>query len=124
MNILIAEDNLINQKLASKIFEKLGYKADTAFNGIEVLGFLNSKKYDIIFMDVQMPGMDGLECTRSIRNLESSDKPVIIALTGSSEEDDKSTCIAAGMDDFISKPFRQDDIKRMIEKWSSKEKVC
>lgn len=113
--ILIAEDNHVNQKVAQKIFEKLGFTVEIAGNGIEVLTALQQKKYDIIFMDVHMPEMDGLVCTRTIRSDEKLPvQPVIIAMTANAMQGDREECIAAGMDDYISKPVRLDELQKMI----------
>lgn len=118
LDILIAEDNLINQKLAQNIFEGLGYKPTMASNGIQVIDQLRKKPFDLIFMDVQMPEMDGMEATRYIVNeLKPPIKPVIIAMTAFALEGDKEKCIEAGMDDYISKPFMIEEIVERIKKW-------
>jgi signal transduction histidine kinase/ligand-binding sensor domain-containing protein/DNA-binding response OmpR family regulator len=107
MRILLAEDNPVNQKLALRMLSKLGYQADVASNGSEaIVGFLKGK-YDLIFMDVQMPEMDGLEATQKIRAL-SGTQPMIIAMTANAMQGDREQCINAGMDDYISKPINLD----------------
>jgi len=117
--IMIAEDNLINQKLVQNIFEGLGYKPVIVSNGLQVLEQMKKTRFDIIFMDVQMPEMDGLEATRQIiRNFDPSLKPLIIAMTAFALEGDKAKCIDAGMDDYISKPFMVEEIVDRIRKWS------
>ncbi len=117
-NILIAEDNLINQKLAQNIFEGLGYKPVIVSNGLEVIDQLRKKEFDIIFMDVQMPEMDGFEATRFIlHKLQIPKKPVIVAMTAFALEGDKQKCIDAGMNDYISKPFLIEEIVERIRKW-------
>jgi len=121
LDILIAEDNLINQKLAQNIFEGLGYKPVMASNGLQVLDQLRAKSFDLIFMDVQMPEMDGMETTRFIiHKLKPEKKPVIIAMTAFALEGDKEKCLEAGMDDYISKPFMIEEIVERIKKWGGR----
>lgn len=121
LRILLAEDNLVNQKVATKIFEKLGYHIDIASNGIEVLSALQMTDYDIIFMDVHMPELDGLEATRAIRsNGVTSYQPLIIAMTANAMQGDREICLAAGMDDYISKPVRIDELQMLVLRWSEK----
>ncbi len=118
IKILIAEDNKINQKLAQNIFEGLGYKPDIVQNGLEVIERVRNESYDIIFMDVQMPEMDGLDATRFIvHKMILSKRPVIIAMTAFALEGDKEKCIEAGMNDYISKPFMIEEIVDKIVKW-------
>jgi len=118
LRILIAEDNAINQKLVVNIFEGLGYKPDIASNGLIVIEKLKRNTYDIIFMDVQMPELDGLETTRFIINkMNLSRRPVIVAMTAFALEGDREKCIEAGMDDYISKPFMIEEIVQSIRKW-------
>ncbi len=108
-NILLVEDNLINQKLTQKILINQGFRVDVADNGRMAVGKFRENSYDLIFMDIQMPVMDGLEATRRIRKLESEnlseERVKIIALTANSQQQDKENCLAAGMDDYINKPF-------------------
>jgi len=116
LRILIAEDNAINQKLALRLLERLGYRADVAGNGYEVLDALKRQPYDVILMDVQMPDMDGLEATRSIaRHWPSEKRPHIVAVTANAMQGDREMCLAAGMNDYISKPIRTE---RLIESLS------
>jgi signal transduction histidine kinase/DNA-binding response OmpR family regulator len=117
MRILIAEDNLTNQKLATKILNKLGYKPDVAQHGKEVLEVVSHKTYDVILMDVQMPFMDGLEASRMIRLCLSS-QPVIVAMTANTLQGDRDECMKAGMDDYISKPINVEELVTVLEKWS------
>jgi CheY-like chemotaxis protein len=126
--ILLVEDNIINQKLALKMIEKFGFKADSAANGKEAIKALESFKYDIVLMDIQMPEMDGLEATRKIRDPGSSvlDHNIkIIAMTAHAMQGDRDRCINAGMNDYTNKPIRPqellDAIERQIEKISSSE---
>lgn len=117
--VLLADDNAINQKVATTMIAKLGYRADPAGNGLEVLAAVKRQHYDVIFMDVQMPEMDGLEATRQIRALavgEGKRGPWIIALTANAMQDDRDLCLAAGMDDYVTKPFKQQDITGALER--------
>jgi signal transduction histidine kinase/CheY-like chemotaxis protein len=106
LRILLAEDVLVNQKLMLAILNRLGYQADVAVNGLEVLAALKRELYDLILMDVQMPEMDGLEATRRIRVEVPDDRqPRIIALTANAMKEDRAICLSAGMDDYLSKPI-------------------
>jgi CheY-like chemotaxis protein len=123
LRLLLAEDNKINQKLASKIFDKMGYKIDIAEDGLETLNMMDSQNYDIIFMDVQMPKMDGLEATEEIRKLYPRETgPIIVAMTANALQGDKEKCLEAGMDDFISKPIKITAIQDALIKWGGKTK--
>jgi len=109
-DILLVEDNLINQKLTQKILKNQGFRVDVADNGKMAVKKFRAHHYDLIFMDIQMPVMDGLEATRKIRKIEatnytSRERVKIIALTANSQQQDKENCLAAGMDDYINKPF-------------------
>ncbi len=115
--ILLAEDNLLNQALMVRILEKMGYLADKANDGQEVLELLSKNDYDLIFMDVQMPGLDGLETTKRIRSDFKNNRPVIIAMTANTMEGDREKCIGAGMDDYISKPIAIESVKNILMKW-------
>lgn len=119
MRILVAEDNIINQKLILKILAQLGYKADVVGNGIEVIETLKRQRYDIIFMDIQMPEMDGLEATKYINQTwHNEDRPTIVAMTANVMHGDKEKCINAGMDDYISKPVLIEEVQKIIIKWA------
>lgn len=113
LRILLAEDNIVNQMVALQMLNKLGYRADVAGNGIEVLQNLERQKYDVILMDVLMPEMDGLEATRQIRQRWPKD-PKIIAMTASVLKGDREICFASGMDGYISKPTNIEDLKAVL----------
>jgi CheY-like chemotaxis protein len=118
LKILLAEDNLINQKLAIRILEKLGYKADKVNNGLEVIEILKTNNYDLILMDIQMPEMDGIEATKYIlKNFKNP--PKIIAMTANAMKEDRESCLNAGMDDYISKPISIQTIKNLLDKYNS-----
>jgi signal transduction histidine kinase/CheY-like chemotaxis protein len=117
LRILIAEDNLINQKIAVKILTKLGYQTALANHGKEVMEMVGQEHYDLILMDIQMPEMNGLEATRMIRTCLEI-QPVIIALTANAMQGDRDECIQAGMDDYMSKPIELPELLSQLEKWS------
>lgn len=121
LSILVAEDNVVNQKLTLIILKKLGYKADVVGDGELVLKALNLKKYDLILMDVQMPEMDGLESTRRIRQ-QNTAQPVIVAMTANAMKEDREECFAAGMDDYVSKPIKLGELLKVLQKWSLKNR--
>jgi len=105
LKILVAEDNIVNQKVAHKILSRLGYEIDIVANGLKALEAVNNHRYDVIFMDVQMPEMDGLEATKKIvEDDQRSHRPYIIAMTANAMDGDREICLDAGMDDYISKP--------------------
>ena len=116
---LIVEDNPVNQKVALLMIQKLGYRADIAGNGKEAVAALQERPYDLVFMDQQMPEMDGLEATRVIRSsCDVFDTGVpIIAMTANALKGDRQICLDAGMDDYLSKPVTADKIKAMLDKW-------
>jgi len=116
LKILLAEDNLVNQKLALRILERMNYRADVAANGAEALAALRMRPYDLILMDVQMPEMDGLTAARAIRaEFPARLQPYIIAMTANAMQGDREECIAAGMDDYVSKPISVLDLRRALE---------
>ena len=117
LRILIAEDNPVNQTLAVRTLQKLGYETSVAENGVIALQQLQQSSYDMILMDVQMPEMDGLEATRLIRQNPNL-QPVIIAMTANAMKEDKEACLQAGMDDYISKPIRMEQLVQTLSKWS------
>lgn len=115
--ILIAEDNLINQKVIERMVQKIGYRVDLVGNGREAIEALASVAYGLVFMDCQMPEMDGFEACREIRRLDVGTRIPIIAITANAMKGDRERCLAAGMDDYVSKPFKQDDLRAVIERW-------
>ncbi|MBS1664448.1 MAG: response regulator [Bacteroidetes bacterium] len=121
--MMLAEDNPINQQLAIIILKKMGYSPDIAENGKEVLARLENARleetpYDLIFMDIQMPEMDGLEATRTIRSGKGP-QPVIIAMTANATHHDRDECLSEGMDDYLPKPVNIEDLVVMLEKWGN-----
>lgn len=121
--ILLADDNLTNQKLGVTVLKKLGYHADVAINGLEVLEAMKGKKYDVILMDVLMPEMDGLEATKAIhQQYKKGEIPIIIAMTANALQGDREICINAGMDDYISKPFKVEDLVKSLENAAIKKR--
>jgi CheY-like chemotaxis protein/HPt (histidine-containing phosphotransfer) domain-containing protein len=118
LRVLLADDNPINQKVGLSVLSKLGYQADVAQNGLEVLKALEQKVYDLLFLDVQMPEMDGLETARQIcQRWSSEQRPCIIAMTGNALLGDRERCLQAGMDDYISKPVRIGELQTALERW-------
>lgn len=113
LRILVAEDNRVNQQVALHLLKRMGYRADIASNGVEALQALHRQTYDVVLMDVQMPEMDGLMATRRIRQ-EWHNYPRIIAMTASAMQSDRQDCLDAGMDDYISKPFRLEELVRAL----------
>jgi signal transduction histidine kinase/CheY-like chemotaxis protein len=116
LRILVAEDNTINQKLALRLLERIGYRADVAGNGLEAIESLQRQTYDVVLMDVQMPEMDGLEATRAIYKEWQEQRPRIIAMTANVMKEDREACLAAGMDDYIGKPIRVEELVRALTK--------
>ncbi len=125
VRILLAEDNLVNQKIALRLLEKkLGYLTDVANNGKEAIKALESRDYDLVLMDCQMPEMDGYETTQTIRDTESSVKNhsiTIVAMTANAMEGDRERCLAAGMDDYITKPVKLQKLSEIIERHLRKD---
>ena len=120
---MIPEDNLVNQKLTVRVLNKLGYKSiEIAQNGAEAKEKFMQQYYELIFMDVQMPVMDGLAATKQIRNIEGS-HPIIIAMTANAMQGDREECLRAGMDDYISKPVELPVLVNVLEKWGSSIKT-
>ncbi|MFO7728042.1 MAG: PAS domain S-box protein [Desulfonatronovibrio sp.] len=128
IKILMAEDNQINQMVAVKTLEKIGHNPDIVEDGFQAVEAYQNKSYDLILMDIQMPGMDGLEATRKIRELEKTDpqpsnkrlpRVPVVALTAHATSEDRERCLASGMDDYLTKPVRPGDLKEVLEKWLS-----
>jgi signal transduction histidine kinase/HPt (histidine-containing phosphotransfer) domain-containing protein len=127
LRILLVDDNAINQKVAARILQQLGYTPDVAGNGREALDMLDKKPYDFIFMDVMMPEMDGHEATRVLRKRQmAGEHPnykariIVCAMTAHAMAGDRDKCIAAGMDDYLAKPVRPKDVRDMLERWAGK----
>ena len=115
LNILLAEDNIVNQKVAMRTLERLGYGVDLAQNGKEALDAALNKPYDLILMDVHMPEMDGIDATKAIHaRLPQNERPKIVALTAGILQQDRESCLQAGMDLFLSKPFKVDDLVNVL----------
>ncbi len=117
LNILIAEDNIVNQKVAMGVLLQFGYHTDLVVSGKEAVEAAERQKYDLLFMDIQMPNMDGLEATRLIcSRMSPSERPYIVAMTANAMKEDRDRCLSAGMDDYLSKPIRPEEIKAAIER--------
>jgi PAS domain S-box-containing protein len=114
IRLLVAEDNAVNRQLALALLRKLGYQADVVENGREALDAVERESYDVVLMDVQMPELDGLAATREIRRRLGREGPAIIAMTANAMEGDRDECLAAGMDDYLSKPIRPEELSRAL----------
>jgi CheY-like chemotaxis protein/HPt (histidine-containing phosphotransfer) domain-containing protein len=127
LNVLLVDDNVINQKVASRLLQQMGYKADVTGNGLEALKALEKKAYDVILMDVQMPVMDGLEATRQIRARQKDPaahptfaRPImIIAMTANAMHGDREKCVTAGMNEYVPKPVRPEALQAALESFSA-----
>ncbi len=119
MRILVVDDVPVNLKLSCRLLERLGFHADTAANGTNALAMLATTDYDVIFMDILMPEMDGYETSHRIRlqQAQKSRQPWIVALTAHALVENRHACIEAGMDDFLTKPLRLSDMQAAIERW-------
>jgi CheY-like chemotaxis protein len=115
LRILLAEDNVVNQKLALRLLQQMGYRADLASNGIEAIECVERQPYDVVLMDVQMPEMDGLEASRRITaKWPAHARPRIVAMTANAMQGDREQCLAAGMDDYVTKPIRVDALVQAL----------
>jgi len=123
LRILLAEDNPVNQRVGTKILAKLGFQSTIAPNGHAVLEALENEVFDLILMDCQMPEMDGFAATRAIRTAEAAGRPrtPIVAMTANAMQGDRENCLAAGMDDYVSKPVRPDELEEIILRWATPE---
>jgi CheY-like chemotaxis protein len=116
LRILLAEDNVVNQKVGIKILDKMGYLADVASNGREAVEAVGRQKYDVILMDVQMPEMDGVEASTKIREQLGENRPWIIALTANALQGDRERYLGVGMDDYVSKPIKVDELGNALSR--------
>jgi len=124
LQILLAEDNSVNQQLATQLLSRMGYRIDVAGNGVEAISALERQSYDVILMDLQMPEMDGLEATRKIcQQWPPETKPWIIAVTANAMQGDRENCLRAGMNDYISKPIRVPELVAALQRISVREKI-
>ena len=122
LRVLLAEDNMVNQKVALRFLERLGYRADAVANGLEAVAAVEQRTYELVLMDLQMPEMDGLEATRQIRQRIAKEKqPRIVALTANALVGDRELCLSAGMDDYITKPMKLNELENSIRRLFPKE---
>jgi CheY-like chemotaxis protein/HPt (histidine-containing phosphotransfer) domain-containing protein len=117
LRVLLVEDNAVNQQLALRMLDKLGHRAELAVNGLEALEALRGQPYDVVLMDVEMPEMDGLEASRCInREWPADERPRIIAMTANAMQGYRDVCLAAGMDDYLSKPIHVDELAQALDR--------
>ena len=122
LRILLAEDNVVNQKLALRLLQQMGYRADLASNGIEAIESIERQTYDVVLMDVQMPEMDGLEASRRITaKWQPHERPRIVAMTANAMQGDREECLAAGMDDYVTKPIRVDALVEALNQAKARD---
>ena len=115
LRILLAEDNVVNQKVALRLLGQMGYRADVAANGVEAIGAVERQTYDVVLMDVQMPELDGFEASREInRRWPGERRPRIVAMTANAMQGDRELCAAAGMDDYVAKPIRPEALAEAL----------
>ncbi|MFZ5628688.1 MAG: response regulator [Spirochaetota bacterium] len=115
--ILIVDDNNSNILILERMLQKLGYSPESTDNGRQAFSYITGKKFELILMDIMMPGIDGLELTRAIRNAESAQNPVIVAVTADVTPQNRDACFLAGVDDFLPKPVDFQALTAMIESW-------
>ena len=116
LRVLLAEDNAVNQKVALRILAQMGYRADVAANGIEAIEAVERQTYDVVLMDVQMPELDGFEASREINRRWPAARPRIVAMTANAMQGDRELCVAAGMDDYVAKPIRVEELVAALER--------
>jgi CheY-like chemotaxis protein len=121
LRILLAEDNVVNQKVATRLLGQMGYRADIAANGLEAVAAVERQTYDVVLMDVQMPEMDGFEASREINRRWPSKRPRIVAMTANAMEGDRELCVAAGMDDYVAKPIRIEELVGALGRCQTRE---
>ena len=122
LRVLVAEDNVVNQKVALRMLEKLGCRADVAANGLEAVAAVERVPYDLVLMDCQMPELDGYAATRSIRAKEKNGhRMVIVAMTANAMEGDRDRCLTVGMDDYLPKPVSSKNLEKILRTWGSKD---
>jgi CheY-like chemotaxis protein/HPt (histidine-containing phosphotransfer) domain-containing protein len=132
LRVLLCDDNVVNQKVALRLLQQMGYRADLAGNGNEALAALEKQPYDLVFMDVMMPEMDGLQATTLIRERQRQQDRyphyksciIIVAMTANAMQGDREKCLGAGMDDYIAKPVRPEDIRAIVERWGAVASVA
>jgi CheY-like chemotaxis protein len=122
--VLVAEDNAVNVKVATRMLAKYGCRVDVAANGLEAVELFGQLPYDVVFMDCQMPEMDGFEATAEIRRLEGSGRHTpIVALTANAMSGDRERCLASGMDDFLSKPIKEEALAAALHRWAGNRRA-